>query len=63
MDKDMANAFKPINHSSVNRLLGTGIRLKVIDRDTGESVNYGIQLNNTTLEIEALPNLRVTIKE
>ena len=49
------------NMKPAGRLTGTGIKLKVIDRDTGESINYGVQLNNTTLEIEALPNLRVTI--
>jgi len=47
----------------IGRLRGTGIKLKVVERETGKRVNYGVQLNNTTLEIEALPNLEVTIKE
>ena len=62
MNKDMVTA--PINHqhNPVGRLSGTGIKLKVTDRKTGLSVNYGIQLNNTTLEIEALPNLKVEVE-
>lgn len=63
MNKDMASAPTPKITSPVKRLTGTGIKLRVIDRDTGERVNYGVQLNNTTLEIEALPNLIVTIEE
>jgi len=45
----------------VGRLIGTGIKLRVVNKNTGESVNYGVQLNNTTLEIEALPNLIVEV--
>ncbi len=47
----------------IGRLMGIGIKLKVVDRITGKRVNYGVQLNNTTLEIEALPNLIVTIEK
>lgn len=47
----------------VGRLKGTGIKLKVVNRRTGETINYGVQLNNTTLEIEALPELEVSIIE
>ena len=61
MDKDMANAKIPIPTLKAGRLLGTGIKLKVTDKETGLCVNYGVQLNNTTLEIEALPNLNVEI--
>ncbi len=61
MDKDMASAFTPKITFPVKRLAGTGIKLRVTDKATGKSVNYGVQLNNTTLEIEALPNLIVTI--
>ena len=61
MDKSMQDAPTTKIQFPVGKLKGTGIKLMVIDRDTGESVNYGIQLNNTTLEIEALPNLIVTV--
>ena len=61
MDKEMANAAMPIEHEPVKRLKGTGIKLIVTERETGETANYGVQLNNTTLEIEALPNLKVKI--
>ena len=60
MDKDMANAPMPKLEESVGRLKGTGIKLKVTNK-LGKSVNYGVQLNNTTLEIEALPKLRVEV--
>ena len=46
----------------VKRLTGTGIKLRVTERATGQLVQYGVQLNNTTLEIEALPNLIVEIE-
>ena len=62
MDKDMAGAFPWRQHVPVNRLKGTGIKLLVTEKRTGEVVNYGIQLNNTTLEIEALPDLNVEIE-
>ena len=62
MDKVMAGAYTPKLKGEVNRLTGTGIKLKVTERDTGKEVNYGVQLNNTTLEIEALPNLIVEIR-
>ncbi len=52
---------RPLN--PVSRLKGTGIKLKVVEKLTGESVNYGVQLNNSTLEIEALPTLIVTVEE
>jgi len=61
MDKDMINAKTPKLDAPVGRLKGTGIKLLVINKDTGESVIYGVQLNNTTLEIEALPNLMVKV--
>jgi len=57
----MQDASMPRLCKPVGRLKGTGIKLKVINRITGESVNYGVQLNNTTLEIEALPNLKIEI--
>ena len=62
MNKDMAGAFSWKRHVPVNRLKGTGIKLLVTEKRTGEAVNYGIQLNNTTLEIEALPDLNVEIE-
>lgn len=49
------------NLKPIGRLIGTGIKLSVVDKTTGKPVNYGVQLNNTTLEIEALPNLVVEI--
>lgn len=58
---DMEEAPIERNHTPVRRLIGTGIKLLVVDRATGQSVNYGVQLNNTTLEIEALPNLKVEV--
>ncbi len=62
MDKDMASAYIPKLEGGIKRPTGTGIKLKVTDKDTGKEVNYGVQLNNTTLEIEALPNLIVEIR-
>ena len=62
MDKSMVSAYNPKLEGNIGRLQGTGIKLKVTEKDTGKEVNYGVQLNNTTLEIEALPNLRVEIK-
>jgi len=61
MDKVMATAYNPKLKGEVKRLSGTGIKLRVTEKDTGKEVNYGVQLNNTTLEIEALPNLKVEI--
>ena len=62
MDRLMASAYNPnLEGVKVNRLKGTGIKLRVTEIDTGKEVNYGVQLNNTTLEIEALPNLKVEI--
>ena len=55
-DAKMNRPTKP-----VSRLQGTGIKLIVTDKQTGKATNSGVQLNNTTLEIEALPNLRVEI--
>ena len=63
MDKDMVMAYNPKLQEHVGRLIGTGIKLKITEIDTGKEVNYGVQLNNTTLEIEALPNLSVEIKK
>ena len=63
MDKDMATAHSPCSHRPLGRLIGTGIKLKAVDKTTGEEVYTGVQLNNTTMEIEALPNLIVTIVE
>ena len=61
MSKDMATAYNPKLEGDIGRRKGTGIKLKVTEIDTGKEVNYGVQLNNTTLEIEALPNLKVEI--
>ncbi len=61
MDKDMAEAKIELEHGPVGRLRGTGIKLQVTD-ESGQHVNYGAQLNNTTLEIEALPNLQVEVR-
>ena len=61
MNKDMASAPMPKQDRPISRLNGTGIKLTVTDKETGEAVNYGVQLNNTTLEIEALPNLKVEV--
>ena len=61
MHKDMAEAPRDIIHDPVKRLAGTGIKLLAVDKATGQPVNYGVQLNNTTLEIEALPNLKVEV--
>ena len=63
MDQDMAAAKIELEHGPVGKLQGTGIKLRVTDKDTGQHVNYGVQLNNTTLEIEALPNLKVEVME
>ncbi len=61
MDKDMASAKTPtLQHGQVGRLKGTGIKLVVTDQ-TGANVNYGVQLNNTTLEIEAISTLKVEV--
>ena len=57
----MATAYNPRVKGNIGHLKGTGIKLKVTEKDTGKEVNYGVQLNNTTLEIEALPNLLVRI--
>lgn len=62
MHRDMKNALKSTPTAPIGRLKGTGIKLKVIDKNTKLPVNYGVQLNNTTLEIEALSNLEVTIE-
>lgn len=62
MNKDMQSAPRDINHTPIKRLASTGIKLLVTDKVTNERVNYGIQLNNTTLEIEALPNLKVEVQ-
>jgi len=62
MDKDMASAYNPKLQGNIKRLTGTGIKLKVTEKDTGKEVYHGVQLNNTTLEIEALPNLIVEIR-
>lgn len=61
MTKDMAKAHIPTTHQPLSRLKGTGVKLSVTEKDTGKPVNYGVQLNNTTLEIEALPNLKVEV--
>ena len=61
MDKDMQSANTGSPQKPIGKLRGTGIILRVINKDTGERVNYGVQLNNTTLEIEALPNLNVSL--
>lgn len=61
MDKAMKDAHRPHSHAPIGKPTRTGIRLKVTNIDTGKEVNYGVQLNNTTLEIEALPNLKVEI--
>ena len=61
MDKDMITAHSPCSHQPLGRLVGTGIKLKAVDKNTGEEVYTGIQLNNTTMEIEALPNLNVEV--
>ncbi len=63
MDKDMCSALTEIQHKPIGKLSGTGLKLRVTDKKTGQSVNYGVQLNNTTLEIEALPNLKVEIEQ
>ena len=63
MGNEMADAKMDRPTSPVGRLKGTGIKLKVVNMATGELVNYGIQLNNTTLEIEALPGLEVTVEK
>ena len=62
MDKDIVDAAKSWPDVVTGRMVGTGIKLKVTDND-GKLVNYGVQLNNTTLEIEALPNLKVEVIE
>ena len=64
MDKEMSSAHRVVSHTPAGRPNGTGIRLKVVDKNTGEQANYGygVQFNNTTSEIEALPNLRVTVE-
>ena len=63
-EKDMPAApTPPIDYPIIKRLGGTGIKLRVTERATGKLVHYGVQLNNTTLEIEALPNLLVEIEE
>ncbi len=63
-EDEMADAFIKLDPSiRIGRLVKTGIRLKVIEKETGRQVNYGVQLNNTTLEIEALSNLIVTVRE
>ncbi|KKN70412.1 hypothetical protein LCGC14_0431070 [marine sediment metagenome] len=59
----MASAPMGRQHIPVGRIKGTGIRLKVVDRKTGKQVNYGVQFNNTTSEIEALPDLIVTMEQ
>ena len=56
-------AYNPKLQEHVGRLIGTGIKLKITEKDTGKEVNYGVQFNNTTLEIEALPNLKVEIMQ
>lgn len=61
MGKEMAGAYKPKNLAPMGHMVKTGIKLEVVERNTGKPVNYGVQLNNTTLEIEALPNLKVEI--
>jgi len=60
MNKAMANARTKTPQEPVGRLSSAGIRLRVTD-EAGQSVHYGVQLNNTTLEIEALPNLKVEV--
>ena len=57
-----ANAEIEKNLHSISKPCGTGIKLKVVDRKTGREVNCGVQLNNTTLEIEALPDVIVSIR-
>ena len=59
----MQDAKMERQETPVGRLRGTGIKLRVVERETGKRVNYGVQLNNTTLEIEALPNLEVTLEK
>jgi len=46
---------------AVGRLDSIGIKLIVTEIETNKEVNYGVQINNTTLEIEALPNLKVDV--
>ena len=57
----MKDAPMEREHKSIGKLVGTGIKLRVVNKNTGKCVNYGVQLNNTTLEIEALPNLVVEV--
>ena len=61
MDKDMADAPMEIPQVSVGKMVASGIKLIVTEKETNKQVNYGVQLNNTILEIEALPNLKVEI--
>lgn len=42
-------------------MVKTGIFLKIVEEKTGKEVHYGVQLNSTTQEIEALPGLIVSI--
>ena len=60
MDKDMVDAAPNWPDVKTGKMVGTGIKLRVTN-DMGERVNYGVQLNNTTLEIEALPDLTVKV--
>ena len=51
-----ARDLKPLGDMSKS-----GIKFKLFERDTGKEVHWGVQLNNTTQEIETLPNLRIEI--
>lgn len=61
MDKDMASISVGRELAPVARLKGTGLFLEVTDAE-GNPVDSGVQLNITTMEIEAVPSFTVNIK-
>ena len=45
----------------IGSMVKTGIRLKATDKRTGKPASSGVQLNNSTLEIEAAPGIKVEV--
>ena len=60
---EMENAYVPFPKGlRVGNMVKTGIFLKIVEKKTGKEVHYGVQYNGTTQEIEALPELKVSVR-
>jgi len=61
-DDEMDGAFVKLDPNlKIGSMIKTGIHLKATDRKTGKPASSGVQLNNTTMEIESIPEVMVEI--